>query len=81
MDKQQFTIDDEDNKKLDNYVQHWQEWPKSELGTPEERIEDLEDFLPSLEDFTHSHEELLYDFYAKIDTINEEIRQLKNGRE
>lgn len=74
MEKQQFTIDKDNNKIFDRYVENWQEWPKSESVTSEQRIGDLEDFA-------FCHEELLYDLYAKIDTLKEEIRQLKNGRE
>jgi len=73
MEKQQFTMNDEEYAVLANYVKNWQEWPVHASETPEERLCDLEDF-------TLGHEELIHDLYARIDSLKEEIRQIKENR-
>ena len=74
MQKQKFTPDEDDNKIFDTYVKNWQQWPTETTKTTEARVDDLEDF-------TLDHESLLFDLYAKIDRLTEEVRQLTNGRQ
>ena len=73
MQKQKFIPSEDDNKILDDYVKSWQQWP-TEAKTTKDRVDDLEDF-------TLDHESLLFDLYAKIDRLTEEVRQLTNGRQ
>jgi hypothetical protein len=73
MQKQKFTPSEDDNKIFDDYVKSWQQWP-TESKTTKDRVDDLEDF-------TLDHESLLFDLYAKIDRLTEEVRQLTNGKQ
>lgn len=73
MENQVFTPDEDDNKILDDYIKNWQQWPKPEALTPEQRLDELEDFA-------FCHEELIFELYAKIDSLKEEMNQIKNGK-